>query len=427
MLFLVLSCAPDEPDAHPSFVDQDIRSTDLTLDLDALTGVAEIEVVPATDSPVRLEVGGLSLGEVRVGDTIVEPTLFEGIASVPVEGDDVVTVTVSYTFPERTTAQFDGWMPELGTTFVWPENCGNLFPCHAAPTDGVTFTMHVTGGEGDLVYPETTVSDGPPYMAAVAVGSYESLDLGTTPAGTHLSAWYWPGREEDAASGTAHLLDSFAFFESTYGPYAFGDDVRTVEVDWGKDSWGGMEHHPYFHVAAFDFRNEEPQIHEAAHGWFGDAVRLQCWEDFVLSEGTVTYITARASEQVGGDDFWPYYVDDFLVNICEGRDVNGVILPDQTCNTIDFEESAVWSLATYMKGACFYEDVADEVGAEVVDAAIAEYYQAHVNEAGRMQDMIDTLIAHAPDHADAIETFAEEWLRTEACPADYRTRCRAHE
>ena len=276
VLAALLACAPQESKELPPFVDQDIRTTDLALDLESLTGVATIDVVPATDSPVRLEVGGLTVGRVTVDGAEVEPTLFEGVMSVPVEGDGAVTVEVAYDFPERSESTFDGWMPDLGVTFVWPDYCDNLFPCHASPKDGVTFTMSVTGYEGDAVYPETTVGDGPAYMPAVAVHDFDTMDLGTTPSGTHLSAWYWPGREDDATQGTAHLLDSFAYFEDTYGPYAFGDDAGTVEVDWGKDSWGGMEHHPYFHVAAYDFRNEEPQIHEAAHGWFGDGVRLEC-------------------------------------------------------------------------------------------------------------------------------------------------------
>jgi hypothetical protein len=27
----------------------------------------------------------------------------------------------------------------------------------------------------------------------------------------------------------------------------------------------------------------------AVHGWFGDAVRMRCWEDLLISEGT--YVT----------------------------------------------------------------------------------------------------------------------------------------
>ena len=54
-----------------------------------------------------------------------------------------------------------------------------------------------------------------------------------------------------------------------------------------------MEHHPQWHVDDSSFGSQETQAHEASHGWYGDGIRLACWEDFVLSEGTVTYLAGR--------------------------------------------------------------------------------------------------------------------------------------
>lgn len=404
---------------------QDILTTAIALDLGALTGRADVVVQPdpATEA-VSLDVSGLALSAVRVDGAAVGTEVRGGHLLLPARGEPL-TVSVDYAFTARTFETFDGWMPGLGTSFIWPSGCANLFPCDPSPTDGVTFTMEVSGYDGTAVFPASTVSDAPSYQPAVAVGDYARLDLGATDAGTRLYAWYLPDGEEDTRFGTAHLVAAFDFFERTYGPYAFGPEAGTVGVDWGPDSWGGMEHHPFFHVAKWDLWNEETQVHEAAHGWFGDGVRLACWEDFVLSEGTTTYITARALEEVGGPDLWPGYVDWFLTPLCTGEDVNTVVLPE-TCGEIDFEHSALWSLAPYMKGACFYEDVADLIGADTLDLAIADFYQAHVNGAARMREMIDTLEAHAPEHGARIEALVADWLLTEACPADYATRCRAH-
>jgi aminopeptidase N len=322
-------------------------------------------------------------------------------------------------------------MPDQGTSFLWPNYCGNLFPCNPDTNDGVTFQMNVHGVDPTLtaVYPTSTYSDAPPYMPGIAVGDYTEMELGTTDAGTHLRAWYLPGQDAlgEAKFGTSHLVKAFDFYEKTYGPYAFGPEAGTVAVDWGDDSIGGMEHHPFFHVGKDDFWNEEAQVHEAGHGWFGDGVRLACWEDFVLSEGTTTYITARALESVDGPNLWPPYVDNYLVGICENRG-NTIVLPDETCNEIDFEQSPLWSLATYMKGACFYEDVADLVGPEQVDAVIGEFYQTNVNHSARMQDMIDLLKQRsAPEYSSQIDELANEWLRSYDCPPDYARRCRTHQ
>ena len=197
---------------------------------------------------------------------------------------------------------------------------------------------------------------------------------------------------------------------------------------WGADSYGGMEHHPFVHVGKFDFGDEEAQNHEMGHGWFGDGVRLACWEDFVLSEGTTTYISAHALERVNGPSEWAYYVDDFLVPACTGGDVNAIVLPDGTCNGMDFQNSDLWSLATYVKGACFYEDVADLIGQDLLDEVLRDFYLAHVGKATRMQQMIDAIEARVPPADVAqIETFVTEWLRSLDCPANYDTRCRTHQ
>jgi len=426
----------DSPPEKAIPLTQDIETTDLALDLDALTATATVRVRPA-DGVVTLDVAGLTLSRVTVDGEEVPLDVVDGTLTVPADPDaDTVIVAVDYSFPARGPMMFDGWMPALGVSFVWPYSCSNLFPCNPSLEDGLSFTMRVTGVDDALtaIYPANTYGDGPTYMAAVAVGEYTRLDLGSTTAGTQLYAWYLPGANAAAraARGTEHLVASFDYFEQTYGPYNFGPEAGTVEVDWGADSWGGMEHHPYFHVGTFDFDDEEAQVHEAAHGWFGDGVRLACWEDFVLSEGTTTYIAARALEQVDGPSEWAYYVDDFLVPICEGSQpndptlVNTIVLPD-TCNEIDFENDAVWSLTTYMKGACFYEEVGDLLGPDALDLIIAEFYADHVGTAARMQDMITLLKDRAdPAQGAAIDALVDDWLLSYDCPEDYAERCRNH-
>ena len=412
---------------------QDIRTTALALDLTTREGRVTLSVVPAEDATfVRLEVQGLTLYRVAVEGQPVAAPVQEGVLTVPVPaGDAPVAVDVTYAFPARTLDTFDGWMPDQGVSFVWPDHCGNLFPCTSAPDDGVTFTLSVTGVEAGLtaVFPSTSAGEVPSYVPAVAEGVYERLDLGVTTAGTALTAWFFPepGAEPYVAAGTGHLVQAFDFLERTYGPYLFGPDAGSVEVDWGDDSYGGMEHHPFWHVATFDYADPEVHVHEAAHGWFGDGIRLACWEDFVLSEGTTTYLTARALEQVGGPDEWGLYVS-YLDDICSGADVNTVALPEGGCNVLDFENSDLWSMVPYMKGACFYEDVADLIGADLLDAVIRDFYQAHRGQAAHMRQMIDAIEAAAPAAARAaIDERVTAWLLTKACPSDYAERCGRHE
>lgn len=407
---------------------QDVVSTHLELNLEALRGLAELRVCPGPEERVvTLDTTGLDVQAVRVSGHDVAVNAPRGTLRVPLPAVDLpADIEIEYTFEGRDASEFDGWMPALGVSLTWPEYCGNLFPCDPRLADGVVVDMRVSGFDPALtaIYPASTHGDGPSYMPAIAVGDYTQVDLGRTSSGTQLYAWHLPDYANASALGTAHLLDAFDFFERTYGPYPFGPEAGTVQVDWGPGSFGGMEHHPYWHVGKSDFHVEETQVHEAGHGWFGNGARPACWEDFVLSEGTDSYITARALEVVGGPDVWSSYVDDYLAPICKGWDTNPVVLPDQTCNEIDFLHHDVWSLATYIKGACFYQEVAKAIGPEALDAILAEFFVTHVGRAARMQDMIELLAARVDaEGREAIEVAVTDWLRTEACPVDYAERC----
>ena len=276
--------------------DRDILSTALEVDLVALTATATIAVASSPSTTASFEVQGLTIESVTDPDG--EPFLYEiadgaVTVEVPGGGDDPVFV-FDYSFLSY--SGMTGYM-ESGVTLIWPYYCGNLFPCHSDPADGLRFSLSVTGfgTEESAVYPEVIEADAPSYQIAWAVGEYSYTSLGTTTNGTELRVWWNPGDEAAALEGTADLVAAFDWFEQTLGPYPFGPVAGSVQVPW---FGGGMEHHPYWHVGNFSMSDPYVHIHEAGHGWYGGGVRIECWEDFVLSEGTVTYLTARA---FGGD------------------------------------------------------------------------------------------------------------------------------
>ena len=203
------------------------------------------------------------------------------------------------------------------------------------------------------------------------------------------------------------LVAIFDWFERTLGPYAFGNDVAAVSVVWGEGLYGGMEHHPYWHVAVDAMGDELTQAHEAAHGWFGDGVRLRCWEDFVLSEGTVSYLAARALSRVVPAmeaTIWADYQAELDAAIAEG----GAPAWPTGCNQLDIIEDNLFTNLPYMQGAFFFKDVADAIGADVLDGVIGRFYEAHRNEAAGMQDMLDAIRAETGFDATPI---AEARLR----------------
>ncbi|WP_437291877.1 M1 family metallopeptidase [Sorangium sp. So ce406] len=402
---------------------RDILSTALELDLASLTGRATIVLAASDSTAASFQIGDLDIASVTGPSGALAHAVSSGQldVGVPPTGSDA-TIIIDYAFKPHT--EFDGWMPGSGVSFLWPYFCGNLFPCKSDPADGVRFTLRVTGvPEGmTAVYPESIPTAAPAYMPAIAVDELTRVELGTTTAGTRVSVWHLPGQEADAASGTEHLVEVFDFFETTYGPYPFGDSVGTVSADWGGGDYGGMEHHPFWHVSSGSLYSEEVNAHEAAHGWFGNGVRIACWEDFILSEGTATYLAARALGEAGVDAWADYECT--LKSVCdpaEGR--NAIALPD-TCNAIDILNHPLWSSVPYMKGAFFFREVAEAIGVDVLDRALAGFYTANVGNAARTQDLLDAIKA-ATDAAGAaaVDALAADWLRTLECPVDFATLC----
>jgi len=383
---------------------RDILTTSLQLDLASHQATAAISVASSTGPGASFEVGDLDITSVTSAGSPLNYAIDGGWLDVGL-GSAASTLTVSYAFRDH--SNFDGWLATNDLTFLWPYFCGNLFPCHSAPSDGVRLSLAVTGVPAGktAVYPTNIPGDAPSYMLAVAVGDYTYLQLGATDAGTEVGVYYLPGGLAAAQTGTHNLDRAFDWYERTYGAYTFGPKVASVAASWGPGGYGGMEHHPFWHVASSSMSDQITHYHEAAHGWFGDGVRILCWEDFVLSEGTVSYLAARALQAVEGRDVWATYTTELNDAIAAG---DTIALPS-TCNAIDLLHDPLWSDIPYMKGAFFYRAVEQQVGAAALDRAIAKFYRDHVGGAASMQQMLDTI--HTETGFDPT-ALANGWLRS---------------
>ena len=409
--------ADDDDGPPPATADRerDILHTGLVVDLANMEGAAFLRLAGSDSGGASFEVQGLEV--LAVNDEHGEPLdhrVEEGWLDVglPVT-DEPVEIQIEYTFEIHD--GYDGYMSS-GITFVWPYYCGNLFPCHSEPADGTTFDVELlgVGGEGDLaIYPQEIPTECPSYQVAWVHGDFERSALGSTSAGTDIALWTLPGDQPQAQDGATYLLDGFEWFEETLGRYPFGGEAGSVGVDWGPGAYGGMEHHPFWHVGRGSLSDPTVHVHEAAHGWYGGGIRIACWEDFVLSEGTVTYLTARAIEQVGepgaGEEVWADNQDtlDYVVQFADG------IAWPEGCGDVDILADGLFSLVPYYKGAFFYRAVADEIGVDALDEVLSSFFVEHVGGAAGMQEMLDHIEAESGFDAGGL---AEGWLRTLGIP-----------
>jgi hypothetical protein len=407
------SPAPDASIEPAENWQREVLHTDLALDLFMLSGRAVVRLAADAAQGASFEVGDLDIRAVsdaggaplrfRAANGRLDVGMAKGAADIEIE----------YAFSAH--ADFDGWMPDSGATFLWPDRCGNLYPCRSDPARGQTYSMAISGVPQDMtaVFATEIPLRAPSYMPAVAVGDYTRLALGSTANGTQVFAWHLPGEAAAATMGTAPLLAAMDFYESTYGPYPFGDAAGSVSVRWPDGFVGGMEHHPFWHVASSSFADPEVHAHEAAHGWYGNGVRIACWEDFALSEGTASYMAARALG-ASGIDLWPAY-ECRLKRVCQDSVRNTVARP-AGCGSIDIASHPLWSDVPYMKGARFLREVANIVGAEALDAVLADFHARHLGAAAGVDDLEHAIAAAFPEAAQAIAQLAEEWLYQLACP-----------
>jgi aminopeptidase N len=386
------STAPDAaPLAATSNPTREVIDTGLVIDLAAMTGVATITLGPSTDPGASLETEGLTIDSVSSAGA---PILFAPNVNTKqtdfglAPSDQPLPLVISYHWKDH--EGFTG-ISASGWTLDWPYYCGNMFPCHSQPSDGTTFTLDlqsVPAGK-QAVFPAAIASQAPAYQLAWTVDDYTQVDLGTTTAGTLVSTWYrtaGTGEQAAAAAGTAHLVAAFDWLEKTIGPYTFGSHYGSVSVKWPRGAIGGMEHHPFIHIGNVAINDENTQVHEASHGWFGDGIRLQCWEDFVLSEGTVSYLANRALDVVApGTATW-------TADAAELAGLDGTLpVWPQSCGQVDVIKDNLFTRAPYDRGEFFYKGIADKVGADKLDQAIAAFYAAHHSGTARMADMLTTI------------------------------------
>ncbi|MGW8191023.1 M1 family metallopeptidase [Sphingomonas hankookensis] len=132
-----------------------------------------------------------------------------------------------------------------------------------------------------------------PYALAISVGPYREIKgeyrsrFGNV---IPLHFWHLEGKDEQAKQLFAEFAPTLDFFESTIGPYPFGDEkVGVVETPYL-----GMEHQTINAYGngykpapeGFDWLFQ----HEFSHEWFGNQMTAADWDDFWLHEAFASYM-----------------------------------------------------------------------------------------------------------------------------------------
>ena len=142
------------------------------------------------------------------------------------------------------------------------------------------------------------------YGISVNVGPYKLLSedylsrFGNT---IPLRFWYLPQSEAQAHELMKEVALMLDFFESTIGPYPFGDEKMGVVETPHK----GMEHqtiNAYGNQYAKTMYGYDDLLqHEFAHEWFGNQLTNANWDDMWLHEGLGSYMQPLYMQYLRGD------------------------------------------------------------------------------------------------------------------------------
>lgn len=412
VLLVLVACGDNAFDfaAKPN-LERDIVSTDLVVDVTAQHGSAVVTFAADTRAGATLEVGDLTIDAVTVGGVAAAYEQHDGLLDLGIPATAApIAVAIEYDYQLHDRA--DG-VSSNGYTLVWPYFCFNIFPCHSDPNDGSAFTLELTGVPAGktAVYP-TSIPDAPAYQLAWTISDLTEISIGSTTNGTEIVGWYLPSLEPKLRKGTEQLVEAFDWYEQNLGPYKFGPKAGTVAVSWSFAGiapdyvLGGMEHHPFWHINESSLQFGDSHIHEAGHGWYGDGIRIACWEDMVLSEGTITYLTGRVLDEIQPGNTYFAGIASALRPL---PDVDHVW--PQSCGVVD--GIAMINTDVYIRGAMFYRALALKIGAVELDRVLREFYEEHALKAARFSAMLAKIEAVTEFDASAC---AEKWLRTIEVP-----------
>jgi aminopeptidase N len=272
-------------------------------------------------------------------------------------------------------------------TAVQSEGCDVFWPCLDHPSKRVgllDFFVTVPEGlidasNGKLI--ETAAGDGATtfhwrarepngYGVSLQIGPYElaRADYPSRFGNTiPIRFWYLPGHEEGAERLVGEVKDFLTFFESTIGPYPFGDE----KAGFAETPHLGMEHQTInaygngYKLAPEGY--DWLMHHEFSHEWFANQLTNAGNADMWLQEGLGSYMQPLYLKWKNGDAAYQAALWDMRKKV-ESR---VPLAPEGFVSSAYYdEEEAGWGNDIYYKGAWVSHTLRELIGDEAFFTAM---------------------------------------------------------
>jgi aminopeptidase N len=283
-----------------------------------------------------------------------------------------------------------GWITQAGASYVLSEPDGShtYFPCNDVPADGATYSLHldVPGGYTAVASGVQTrqvrtkarvLSDFelnrpiPTYALTVHVGKLEVVPQPNS-SGVQIRNVFPSGLPDDVKAPLKRTPEMIGVLNSWFGPFPY--PVYGVAVSSDPQI-------PALETATLSTFPAEPEeestvLHELAHQWYGDDVRLGDWSDVWLNEGFATYAELLWAEHLEQDTsrlIGQWYTD------LQRRPARGLVAtaPQQ-----------LFDSSSYLRGALTLQALRDAAGEQVFRQILKTYAARFSGKSVRTADFL---------------------------------------
>jgi aminopeptidase N len=334
---------------------------------DVLTGVATVEARATEElSSLNLDFEGLTVSSVTVDSADATWSQDGGELTITpqdeLDEDEAFSAVVSYEGVPKTIDPGSGFLhtDDGALAIGQPDVAATWFPSNDHPRDAASVSVEATVPEGleaisNGVLEELDTEGGwstwewraeepmATYLVTLAIGEFDVREYEAN------GLLFWDALDPDLATldldpettddppplvaaeaALARQPEILEFLSGYFGPYPFEaaggvvDDAR--ELQFALETQTRPVYSPFFFTDRVS--GELVVVHEYAHQWYGDLLRLDRWKDIWLNEGFATYaewlwleheglstpqaefefIAARAAEVI--PEFWTVVIGD---------------------------------------------------------------------------------------------------------------------
>ncbi|HEX2073273.1 MAG TPA: M1 family metallopeptidase [Geodermatophilus sp.] len=414
---------------------------------DVLDGVATIEATATQDlSRFNLDFEGLTVRSVTIGGDTAQWSRNGGelivTPAAPLANAEPFTVAVTYDgVPQTITDELgmSGFFHTSDGALVIgePDVAATWFPANDHPLDAASVDVEITVPEGlegisNGRLEDTRTEEGwttwqwradepmATYLVTLAVGEFDvrAYDAGGRPFWDALDptlatldpdpAAPGPSVGEVASGSLARQPEIIDFLSGIFGPYpvstAGGIVDNVPELLFALENQTRPVYAPAFFTDPV--LGDRVIVHELAHQWYGDSVRLAAWQHIWLNEGFATYAEWLWLEREGLATVQQQF-DDVYANA--PADFWTVRIGDPGPNTIQLFHPAV-----YLRGAMTLHTLRLVVGEEAFFAVLEEWAASRAGEPVTTEEF--TALAEKESGRELDDLF-ETWLFTPERPA----------